>query len=528
MKKQFLKRAAVIALLLIITLAACDNPASGSNPADGNTPKATERYETVPYDGKSADRAASAVNTLDKLVYSAYDDEHYYYLFLLGHVNRVPLAYRPAIQYDGRTPITIGYSSSNVTEETISHSVEEAFENSVTESTSYSWGVEVGASFGTDAAFFKMSVTASAGGEYGWDETNSRSQADTYETARTVANEITDSFEITIGENDESAGLYRYSLFATTDVYYVLITDKTAQRNKFKGYSVMCARPQTYWGVDYEPNLGGSFGKTAPGDLLSLELVSYSTLPEPTENDIQPIPAQKAEKPVAANQGTLVAGGTSETLSYETQVAVTLSTATNGAHIYYTLNGTTPTVDSMSYQNPIIITSNTTLKAIAIHPQMDASEIMTQAYTITEQELQTTWSVEIRGEGINRKVNDNQPYYEYLTLQHDPAFKNFDKTKLAAAGYTSIYVEARFDGQEIDDGYAKATVRQGHTGNGAVWAEREVDLGGSWQTYNFTGSVALSAFTSDFTYAFTASGVSSDWWWLGIRTLKFTAKKPGQ
>ena len=127
MKKQFLKRAAVIALLLIITLAACDNPASGSNPADGNTPKATERYETVPYDGKSADRAASAVNTLDKLVYSAYDDEHYYYLFLLGHVNRVPLAYRPAIQYDGRTPITIGYSSSNVTEETISHSVEEAF-----------------------------------------------------------------------------------------------------------------------------------------------------------------------------------------------------------------------------------------------------------------------------------------------------------------------------------------------------------------------------------------------------------------
>jgi hypothetical protein len=197
---------AVLLTAAILIFTGCSNPTNSTAAGSG---RATQRYETVPYVQNSA-RAAGDYG--DKLVYSAYDDSSFYYLFLLGHVSRVPLAYRPAVEYNGTTNISIGYSSSNVTEESITQSVEEASEHSVTDSMTHSWGGgggQVTTSFGADMAFFKASVAASAGGEYGWDETNSRSFANTDETARSKATEVTDEISVTIGDNDKPAGLYR-------------------------------------------------------------------------------------------------------------------------------------------------------------------------------------------------------------------------------------------------------------------------------------------------------------------------------
>ena len=60
---------------------------------------------------------------------------------------------------------------------------------------------------------------------------------------------------------------------------------------------------------------------------------------------------------------------------------VTLTSATEGASIYYTLDGTTPTSASTLYESPIAINATTTLKAIAVNGE-DVSAVTSITYTI--------------------------------------------------------------------------------------------------------------------------------------------------
>ena len=62
-------------------------------------------------------------------------------------------------------------------------------------------------------------------------------------------------------------------------------------------------------------------------------------------------------------------------------VAVTINCATQGATIYYTTNGTDPTVGSSVYNNPINVSTTTTIKAMAVKADMDNSGIATATYT---------------------------------------------------------------------------------------------------------------------------------------------------
>jgi hypothetical protein len=66
-----------------------------------------------------------------------------------------------------------------------------------------------------------------------------------------------------------------------------------------------------------------------------------------------------------------------------TQTAI-ISTATDGAIIYYTIDGADPTEDSSTYSSPITISSTTTLKAKAYKSGSNPSEIATAIYTITD------------------------------------------------------------------------------------------------------------------------------------------------
>jgi len=240
----------------------------------------TPRYGTMPYTGATAGIA--------KLVYSATDNTNNYYLFLLGHVDYVPIAFRTAVIYNGQTPITVGYSSSTVNETSVSRAVEEARTNSVSINTSVTWGIstEVGFESGVEAFGLSAKVSAkigtSVGGTNGWDQTNTRSVTNTYTTASSYATIETDTVEVTIGNNNEAPGKYRYSLFATTDVYYVLITNK--EKTQVVGaFTAVCARPVTGWGIDYDPDVGGTFAKTASGDLLTIPTVTISQLPNPID-----------------------------------------------------------------------------------------------------------------------------------------------------------------------------------------------------------------------------------------------------
>ncbi len=71
------------------------------------------------------------------------------------------------------------------------------------------------------------------------------------------------------------------------------------------------------------------------------------------------------------------AGGT-----YSTAQSVTISTATSGATIRYTTDGSTPTTSSTVYNGAISVSSNTTLKAIGVKSGSTTSAVATAAYVI--------------------------------------------------------------------------------------------------------------------------------------------------
>jgi uncharacterized protein len=64
--------------------------------------------------------------------------------------------------------------------------------------------------------------------------------------------------------------------------------------------------------------------------------------------------------------------------------SVTLTTGTTGAKIYYTTNGSEPTITSSEYTAPIVINADTTIKAVAIKQGLTNSEIGTFAYGVYE------------------------------------------------------------------------------------------------------------------------------------------------
>ncbi|MGA8271841.1 MAG: choice-of-anchor tandem repeat GloVer-containing protein [Candidatus Sulfotelmatobacter sp.] len=69
--------------------------------------------------------------------------------------------------------------------------------------------------------------------------------------------------------------------------------------------------------------------------------------------------------------------------TYDTAQSVTISDATPGVIIYYTNDGTTPTIDSAVYNGPITASSTEALKAIAGASGYSNSTVATATYTIS-------------------------------------------------------------------------------------------------------------------------------------------------
>ena len=81
--------------------------------------------------------------------------------------------------------------------------------------------------------------------------------------------------------------------------------------------------------------------------------------------------------PVAGAPVFSVAAGT-----YTSAQTVTLSSSTPGAQIYYTTNGSTPTIGSTLYSGPLSLTSSETVKAIAVATSYSSSAVASAAYVV--------------------------------------------------------------------------------------------------------------------------------------------------
>jgi Chitobiase/beta-hexosaminidase C-terminal domain/Legume lectin domain len=68
--------------------------------------------------------------------------------------------------------------------------------------------------------------------------------------------------------------------------------------------------------------------------------------------------------------------------TYVTAQSVTLTDDSPNAVIYYTTNGTTPTHSSTVFSKPIVVSTTTTIEAIASSPGLNGSPVVTGVYTI--------------------------------------------------------------------------------------------------------------------------------------------------
>jgi len=112
------------------------------------------------------------------------------------------------------------------------------------------------------------------------------------------------------------------------------------------------------------------------GKFILVEARNSDTNTPILSNVLGPIDSNQVATPAASPVGGEIAPGQ----------RITLSTTTEYAQIYYTLDGSTPTSSSIAYSGQgVEITANSTLRAIAIAfipGSMTNSEILTETYTI--------------------------------------------------------------------------------------------------------------------------------------------------
>ena len=108
---------------------------------------------------------------------------------------------------------------------------------------------------------------------------------------------------------------------------------------------------------------------------------------------------------------------------------LTIKTSTEGATIYYTLDGSTPTKSSNVYKNPITLTQNCTVKAIAVAEGYENSEIATYVVDWFVQpesnykkvdllELKTYNNLQQYGGAWSQETNLDWTSYDYIWLKY--------------------------------------------------------------------------------------------------------------
>ena len=153
--------------------------------------------------------------------------------------------------------------------------------------------------------------------------------------------------------------------------------------NGASGYSTMTILPNGQVGFLYEDDYDTS---KASGDYSNIVYVPL-TVEEMTGGKYS-APANNTEEPavVVETPSFSPAGG-----EVQEGATVSIACATEGATIYYTTNGATPTTSSTKYTSAITVNSAMTIKAIAVKEgNYTNSEVATASYTIKAREVVAT------------------------------------------------------------------------------------------------------------------------------------------
>ena len=183
-------------------------------------------------------------------------------------------------------------------------------------------------------------------------------------------------------------------------------------------------------------------------------------------------------------------------LSKGTQVHIT--TATDGASIYYTLDGTTPTASSNPYNGYVVISKAETLKAIAIKENYIDSEIASVAYTVAGDNegfvfkdlgyknaatVKTVSGTDVQLEFADGTNKSNSPSY-YDTGE---AVRLYQNNTLTISSEAKTIIAIRFT---FVSGYATLALSTGQPGTLSDVASSQRTWTGSASSIQFTTSAA--------------------------------------
>ena len=119
----------------------------------------------------------------------------------------------------------------------------------------------------------------------------------------------------------------------------------------------------------------------------------------------------------------------------EANAEITITCATEGAAIYYTVDGTTPTADSNEYLAPIVFTKAMTVKAIAVKDGMLDSEIAEAVYTLYDPTVP-----------VSSEVTFDFTTYEGMTIMPaDAKLPTVVSTGVDVTGFEKDHVTVTFD-----------------------------------------------------------------------------------
>jgi hypothetical protein len=180
---------------------------------------------------------------------------------------------------------------------------------------------------------------------------------------------------------------------------------------------------------------------------------------------------QQVAKPTASLAGGEVASGTT----------VALSTATSGATIYYTTDGSAPSSSNgTAYTGPVSVTVTITIKAIAVMMGMTDSDVRSESYTTLEEAVasaKTALAVGYTGSDTSSSVTQN------VTL----ATTGTDGTTVSWSSGNTAVIAA--DGTVTRPSYT--------AGNAAVTLTATIKKGTATETKTFTLTVVKLAQTDE-------------------------------
>ena len=145
--------------------------------------------------------------------------------------------------------------------------------------------------------------------------------------------------------------------------------------------------PGTAWGTGDVTTLDHTLirnssiitGDTNPTDAFD-PVTEWTALPKDTFTSLGSHTMDSASTPVETKVEAVTASTPSSSIAAGT--AITLSTKTADAKIYYTTDGTEPTTSSTLYAEPIVIDKDMTIKTLAVADSLENSVISTFEYKI--------------------------------------------------------------------------------------------------------------------------------------------------